>query len=179
MSTAAAAPRPPRVSRRDALTALVLLVLAVAPYLGTLRSAFVGDDIAVLQEDSRLVGAGAVSRFFTEPYWSGVRGDPLYRPVVQATYVLNHRLSGFRPAPYHAVNLALHALVYYPLSAWLIGGKAPWRFLGRAADAVVTVFSANSSLATVPVTLPLGVDETTRGPVVSAGGTEIEKLAVY
>jgi Na+/H+-dicarboxylate symporter len=50
-------------------------------------------------------------------------------------------------------GLALHSLVYYPLSAWLIGGRSPRIYLGRGLDAVVTGFSANSSLATVPVTL--------------------------
>jgi Na+/H+-dicarboxylate symporter len=50
-------------------------------------------------------------------------------------------------------GLSIHALIYYPLSAWLVGRKTPWRYLGRGADAVVTGFSTNSSLATVPVTL--------------------------
>ncbi|HEX2520261.1 MAG TPA: cation:dicarboxylase symporter family transporter, partial [Castellaniella sp.] len=51
------------------------------------------------------------------------------------------------------LGLAIHALVYYPLSAWLIGGKSPRVYLGRGADAVLTGLSTNSSLASVPVTL--------------------------
>lgn len=49
--------------------------------------------------------------------------------------------------------LGLHALVYYPLSAWLIGGKSPRILFGEGAAAILTGFSINSSLATAPLTL--------------------------
>jgi Na+/H+-dicarboxylate symporter len=51
------------------------------------------------------------------------------------------------------LGLAIHALLYYPLVAWLVGKKTPRQYLGVGADAVITGFSCNSSLATVPVTL--------------------------
>jgi DAACS family dicarboxylate/amino acid:cation (Na+ or H+) symporter len=51
------------------------------------------------------------------------------------------------------VGLCLHGLVYYPLVAWLAGGKPPRVYLKQGADAVLTGFSANSSLAAIPVTL--------------------------
>jgi DAACS family dicarboxylate/amino acid:cation (Na+ or H+) symporter len=50
-------------------------------------------------------------------------------------------------------GLTIHALIYYPLLAYLVGGKSPRVFLGGGADAIVTGLSCNSSLATVPVTL--------------------------
>ena len=49
--------------------------------------------------------------------------------------------------------LALHAVLYYPLSAWLIGGKSPARFFREGINAILTGFSLNSSLATAPLTL--------------------------
>jgi Na+/H+-dicarboxylate symporter len=49
--------------------------------------------------------------------------------------------------------LALHSLVYYPLTAWLIGGKSPLLYFGEGAGAILTGFSINSSLATAPLTL--------------------------
>lgn len=52
-----------------------------------------------------------------------------------------------------AAGLLLHALVYYPLAAWLVGRRSPRQYLGVGADAVLTGLSTNSSLATVPVTL--------------------------
>ena len=51
------------------------------------------------------------------------------------------------------LGLSLHALVYYPLMAWLAGRKPPAVYLGGGADAILTGLSTNSSLATVPVTL--------------------------
>lgn len=50
-------------------------------------------------------------------------------------------------------GLLVHALIYYPLLAWLVGGKSPRVFLGQGADAIITAISTNSSLATVPITL--------------------------
>lgn len=49
--------------------------------------------------------------------------------------------------------LGVHALVYYPLSAWLVGGKSPRVLFGEGAAAILTGFSINSSLATAPLTL--------------------------
>jgi Na+/H+-dicarboxylate symporter len=51
------------------------------------------------------------------------------------------------------LGLTIHALVYYPLVAWLVGKKSPKVYLGLGADAIMTAVSCNSSLATVPVTL--------------------------
>lgn len=50
-------------------------------------------------------------------------------------------------------GLLAHALVYYPLAAWIVGRKGPKEYLGGGSDAVLTGLSTNSSLATVPVTL--------------------------
>ncbi|MBC7529331.1 MAG: dicarboxylate/amino acid:cation symporter [Chthonomonadaceae bacterium] len=49
--------------------------------------------------------------------------------------------------------LAFHALVYYPLMAWVIGRRSPKEYLGKGADAILTGLSMNSSLGTVPITL--------------------------
>ena len=49
--------------------------------------------------------------------------------------------------------LAIHALGYYLLSAWLIGGRAPRAFLREGASAILTGFSLTSSLAAAPLTL--------------------------
>lgn len=51
------------------------------------------------------------------------------------------------------VALAVHALGYYLLSAWLVGGKTPATFLREGLTAILTGFSINSSLATAPLTL--------------------------
>jgi DAACS family dicarboxylate/amino acid:cation (Na+ or H+) symporter len=50
-------------------------------------------------------------------------------------------------------GLALHALVYYPLSSWLATGRSPLAIFRDGGSAIVTGFSLNSSLATSPLTL--------------------------
>lgn len=71
------------------------------------------------------------------------------------------------------LGLGLHALVYYPLAAWIAGRKSPRVYLGRGADAVLTGFSANSSLASIPVTLQclkrMGVSDSAARLSVCAG----------
>ncbi|HZP85117.1 MAG TPA: dicarboxylate/amino acid:cation symporter [Chthonomonadaceae bacterium] len=51
------------------------------------------------------------------------------------------------------LGLAIHSLLYYPMVAWLVGGKPPRVYLGQGSEAIITGLSTNSSLATVPVTL--------------------------
>jgi DAACS family dicarboxylate/amino acid:cation (Na+ or H+) symporter len=72
-----------------------------------------------------------------------------------------------------ALGLSLHGLVYYPLAAWLGGGKSPRVYLKQGADAIITGLSANSSLAAMPVTLRclrnIGVSESSARIAVCAG----------
>lgn len=51
------------------------------------------------------------------------------------------------------LGLAVHALLYYPFVAWVVGKKSPRIYIGQGADAIMTALSCNSSLATVPITL--------------------------
>lgn len=51
------------------------------------------------------------------------------------------------------VALSIHAFLYYPLTAWLIGGKSPAYYFSEGIGAILTGFSLNSSLATAPLTL--------------------------
>lgn len=61
-------------------------------------------------------------------------------------------------------GMALHALGYYPLIAWIATRRTPRTLWRSCADAILTGLSTNSSLATVPITLKclkrLGVSET-------------------
>jgi Na+/H+-dicarboxylate symporter len=50
-------------------------------------------------------------------------------------------------------GLFIHWLIYYPAVAWFVGRRSPRVFFGRGADAIVSAFSINSSLATMPITL--------------------------
>jgi Na+/H+-dicarboxylate symporter len=50
-------------------------------------------------------------------------------------------------------GLLLHCFIYYPCMVRWVGRVPVSRYLGQGADAILTGFSTNSSLATVPVTL--------------------------
>lgn len=50
-------------------------------------------------------------------------------------------------------GLAIHSLVYYPLSSWLFAGLSPYVYFKEGGSAILTGFSLNSSLATSPLTL--------------------------
>ncbi len=71
------------------------------------------------------------------------------------------------------LGLCLHGLVYYPLMAWLAGGKPPRVYLKQGADAVLTGLSANSSLAAIPISLrclkTMGVSDNSARLAVCAG----------
>jgi tetratricopeptide (TPR) repeat protein len=148
----------PRGTVRAWATA-ALAFLAVAPFLGVLRNAFVGDDIVAIQEDHR-VGEESFERFFNEPYWVDRYADPLYRPVLQATYALNHHLAGFRPASYHAVNLALHACVCLLL----------WRVALRAGAGEAAAFFAAALFAVHPIHVEAVSQVVGRAELLAAAG---------
>jgi Na+/H+-dicarboxylate symporter len=51
------------------------------------------------------------------------------------------------------LGLCIQAFIYYPLMAWLVGGKSPREYLGKGADSIINAFSFNSSLVALPLTL--------------------------
>jgi len=50
-------------------------------------------------------------------------------------------------------GLAIHSLIYYPLSIWLFTGRSPLSIFRNGGSAILTGLSLNSSLATAPLTL--------------------------
>lgn len=91
---------------------LLLAMLAVAAYAGTLGNGFVFDDRAVIADDSSAPALRSLPSFLISPYWTGEgRANRLYRPLTSVSFALNEILGGARPWTFHLVNLLLHALV--------------------------------------------------------------------
>ena len=105
--------------RRHALGMLVLGLLVVGSYVPAFRADFVWDD-----------------RIFTQTHvvrdWSGLWGiwsspeeienEAHYWPLTYTTFWLEHKLWGYAPAGYHAVNVLLHVanvLLLWRLLTWL------------------------------------------------------------
>jgi len=97
---------PTRESPRVALAAaLLVLLLAVVPYLNSLANGFAFDDPDVVR-DNPMVTENPPTALLTAVYYPGA----LYRPLTFLTYVANHRVDA-GAFGYHLVNVVLHALV--------------------------------------------------------------------
>ncbi len=95
---------------------MLLLSLAVIPYLNALHNDFVYDDHAVITENRsvrslhpRLMLQPSLDQYTVE--W--------YRPLTMYSFALNYRLGGLNPLGYHVANILLHAT-----NVWLLYGIA-------------------------------------------------------
>lgn len=97
--------------RRYGYPALVALV-AVAVYANSLWNGFALDDTHIIEGNSRVHQLTDLGRIWLTPYWPSFGQElGLYRPLAIFGYALQWAVSGGAPWFFHAVNLALHALV--------------------------------------------------------------------
>ena len=123
-----------RFSRADALAATVLALLAVGCYVPAFSAGFVWDDRIFTESRAVRDWSGLWSIWFS---LSAIENEVHYWPLVYTSFWLEHKLWGFSPAGYHAVNVGLHAANTLLL----------WRLLGRVgapgAWAVAAVFAVH------------------------------------
>lgn len=100
--------------RRRALPVLALWGLALIAYCDCFRAGLAFDNAAAIREDSRIqaVTLQNIHLVLTQEYWYNRTVTGLYRPVTTLSFLVNYTLlgNGPRPAGYHWVNFALHAL---------------------------------------------------------------------
>ena len=110
-----------RFSRRDALAALALCLLAGISYLpAMLWGGFVWDDLIWYKSQAVLEWSG-LSTIWSWP--SSIEKERHYWPLTYTTFWLEHKIWGLEPAGYHIVNVMLH----------LINSLLLWRVLLRLA----------------------------------------------
>ena len=124
-----------RFSRRDALAALALALLAGVCYLpAMLWGGFVWDDFIWFQSQAVLEWSG-LGAIWSWP--SIIEGEEHYWPLTYTTFWLEHKIWGLEPAGYHVVNVLLH----------LLNSLLLWRLLLRLAVpgawVVAAVFAAH------------------------------------
>lgn len=116
-AASAALPRLPELSRARIL--LLVAALALAAFANTLGNRWAVDDEQIIQTNPVVTGAdwrGALAG----PYWTRLDARPaLWRPTTIAFFVAEWRAFGDRPAAFHAVSVALHALVSVLVAALL------------------------------------------------------------
>lgn len=96
---------------RENLFFLVLLgLLAVTSYLPALWGEFVWDDFLLMKLEA-VSRWGGIWQIWFDPVAAYVHRDAVeghYWPLLYTTFWLEHKLWGFNPLGYHAVNLLLH-----------------------------------------------------------------------
>ncbi len=96
----------PRFARREVLAVLALAALAVGCYLPALSAGFVWDD-RVFTRALAVRDWDGLGRLWFSP--SEIEDEGHYWPLVYTSFWLEHKLWGFAPVGYHAVNVLLHA----------------------------------------------------------------------
>ncbi len=97
----------PWFARRETLLALALAALAVGCYLPAFFAGFVWDD-RVFARAPAVRDWDGLWRIWFSP--SEIEDEGHYWPLVYTSFWLEHKLWGFAPAGYHAVNVFLHAV---------------------------------------------------------------------
>ena len=111
--------REPAPSRPDALALLALGLLVGISYLpAMLWGGFVWDDHSCVTVEPVRKVSGLWQIWFSP---SVIEGEGHYWPLVYTTFWLEHKLWGFAPAGYHAVNVALH--LANTLLLWRLAGR--------------------------------------------------------
>ncbi len=106
----------PVLERWGTLAALgCLTLLSILSYANSLFNDFAFDDGPIIVENWMIKSLHYFPRLFTTDYWAGTLGSGsggnLYRPLVLATFALNHAVGGLNPFGYHLLNLLLHLAV--------------------------------------------------------------------
>jgi hypothetical protein len=98
---------------RTGLLAAIVAAVALAVHANSVANGFALDDPLVIEENP-LVTSHDFLGILAAPYHTGPSQTVptgLYRPLATLTFALDHAAGGLDPRGYHAVNVALHALV--------------------------------------------------------------------
>jgi protein O-mannosyl-transferase len=91
--------------KKATVMAVIIAAIAVTAYLPKLANEFAYDDHAFVLGEPSHTDLKNIPSFF------GTDQHRLYRPLRSVLYTVVHHFGGFSPRAYHAVGIALHALV--------------------------------------------------------------------
>ena len=91
---------------RPGAAAAALVLLVAAAYAPAFLAGFVWDDRIFTESRAVRDWAGLWKIWFSP---ANIRNEAHYWPLVYTTFWIEHKLWGFAPAGYHAVNVLLHA----------------------------------------------------------------------
>ncbi len=104
---------------KDWLPVGALVLLSFVTFANSLSNGFAFDDEMMIARNRLIKDVANLPRLFASHYWAGTPEDEeafdprgnLYRPLVMATFALNHAVGGLNPFGFHLVNLLLHIAV--------------------------------------------------------------------
>jgi len=99
------------VIMRRAIFSLVIVWIFII-FSFSLKYAFVGDDMVLLEENQYIKNPHSLLRIFTRDYFI-ISKEPFFRPLPTLTYFLLYQLGGLRPALFRLFNLFFHLLCAY------------------------------------------------------------------
>src|SRR3989454_195029 len=114
-SSAEVTPPLERAAHRPRRLYALVAACAVVVYLGALWNRFAVDDLPIIVLNPLVADPAGMWRAFAAPYWSADLGGHMYRPLVIASFALDHLIDG--TAWFHAVNLLWHAGVAVAVAA--------------------------------------------------------------
>ena len=85
---------------------------AVLPYMSTLDTPFLLDDVRAVEENPNVIGDFDPARLATSNAWGnayGYENIPNYRPLSVLTLAATHAVVGLEPVAYRVVNVLLYA----------------------------------------------------------------------
>lgn len=89
---------------------LTLMSAVFLAYSNNFNADFVYDDYPFIVYNPAVRDLSNPTRFFVDRESFSEKGEyVIYRPLVALSFALNYRLNDGNPAPFHAVNIALHA----------------------------------------------------------------------
>lgn len=90
----------------------LLAVLSLLVFANALPNGFAVDDEPLIVDNPLIRSLAGLPRLFATGYWAGTlgtHGADLYRPLVTASFALNHAAGDLAPFGYHLANVLLHA----------------------------------------------------------------------
>lgn len=100
-----------RTARPSTVAAMLVALVAAAPYLASVGYGFVYDDGPIIANNAALHARSGMLTAWRVAYWPAEWGSAgLYRPVVQFIYALLWNLSAGAPRLFHAYAVVLYAL---------------------------------------------------------------------
>ena len=113
-------------NRQRAAGALLLVAACLVSYANGLSGDFTYDDKAIVRDNARIRSPASVSEIFSTPYFGGSRGQGTgYRPLLLLSFAVQHWVHGGSAFLFHAVNVALHALVTLLFARFLLRLEVP------------------------------------------------------